>query len=46
VDISIKSDTLNLIEEKVGNSLESISRRNNFLKKTPMAQELRSTFGK
>lgn len=33
-DLNIKPESLNLIEEKVGNSLEHISIRNNFLNKT------------
>ena len=41
-DLNIKSDTLNLIEEKVGNSLECIGIGENFLKRTPMTQALRS----
>lgn len=41
-DLNIKLDTLNLIEEKVGNNLEIIVNGNNFLNRTPMVQELRS----
>ena len=41
-ELNIKSDTLNLIEEKVGNSLECIGIEENFLKRTPMTQALRS----
>ena len=33
---------MNLIEEKVGKSLELIGTRGNFLNRTPMAQALRS----
>jgi hypothetical protein len=40
---TIKPDTLNLIEEKVGKSLEHIGTGGNFLNRTPMAQALRST---
>jgi hypothetical protein len=36
-------DTLNLIEGKVGNGLEHICIRDNFLNRIPMAQTLRST---
>ena len=38
-----KTDTLNLIEEKVGNSLEFIGIGKDFLNRTPLAQTLRST---
>jgi hypothetical protein len=37
---------LNLIEEKVGKSLEHISMGKNFLNRTPMAHALRSTIDK
>jgi hypothetical protein len=42
-DLIIKPDTLNLIEEKVGNSLKGIGTGENFLTRTPMVQDLRST---
>jgi hypothetical protein len=42
-DQNIKQDTLNLIEEKVGNSLECIGTGDNFMNRTPIAQALRST---
>ena len=42
-DLNIKPNTLNLIEEKVGKSLEHIGTGGKFLKRTPMAQALRST---
>ena len=41
-DLKIKPDTLNLIEEKVGNSLECMDRGGIFLDRTLMAQALRS----
>jgi hypothetical protein len=41
-DLNIKPDTLNLIEGKVGKSLELIGTGGNFLNRTPMAQTLRS----
>ena len=41
-DLNIKPDTLNLIEEKVGKSLELIGTGENFLNTTPMVQTLRS----
>ena len=43
-DIYIKPDTLNLIEEKVGKSLEHICTGENFLNKTPMTYALRSRY--
>jgi hypothetical protein len=45
-DLNIKPDTLNLIEEKVGNSFESIGKVEIFLNRIPMAQALRSTIDK
>jgi hypothetical protein len=41
-DLNIKPDTLNLIEEKVGKSLELIGTEGNFLNRTPMVHTLRS----
>jgi hypothetical protein len=40
-DLNIKPDTLNLIEENVGKSLELIGTGGNFLNRTPMAHALR-----
>ena len=45
-DLNIKLDKLNLIEEKVGKSLELIGTGGNFLNRTPMAHALRSTTDK
>ena len=45
-DLNIKRDTLNLIEEKVGNSLQHIGMEDNFLNRTPVLQALRSTINK
>jgi hypothetical protein len=45
-NLNIKPYTLNLTEEKVGSSLESISTGDNFLNRTPMAQALKSTIHK
>ena len=42
-DLNTKPDTLNLIEEKLGKSLKLIGRGKNFLNRTPVAQDLRST---
>jgi hypothetical protein len=44
--LNIKLETLNLIEEKVGNSLKHIGTGHKFLNRTPMAQALRSTIDK
>jgi hypothetical protein len=41
-DLNIKPNTLNLIEEKVGKSMELIGTGVNFLNITPMAHALRS----
>jgi hypothetical protein len=45
-DLNIKLDTLNLIEEKVGNTLEHIGTGDNFLNITQVAQVLRLTIDK
>jgi hypothetical protein len=44
-DLNIKLDTLNLIEEKVRDTLEYIGTGDNFLNRTPMAQALQTTIG-
>ena len=45
-DLKIKTDKLNLIEEKVGKSLELIETWRNFLMRTPIAYALRSRIDK
>jgi hypothetical protein len=45
-NLNIKSGTLNLIEEKVGKSLELIGTGEKFLNRTPVAHALRSRFDK
>ena len=45
-DLNIKLDTLNLIEEKVRNSLECIGTGDGFLKRIQTAQALTSTLDK
>ena len=45
-DLNIKLYTLNLIEEKVGNSLEFISKGKDFLIRIPLIQALKSTISK
>jgi hypothetical protein len=40
INLNIKQDTLHLVEEKLGKSLEPIGTGGNFLNKTPMAQAL------
>jgi hypothetical protein len=45
-DVNIKLCILNLIEEKVRNSLEYIGTGNNFLNRKPIAQALRSRINK
>ena len=45
-DLNIKPDTLHLIEEKVGKSLECIGTGGNFLNTTPMTLALRSKIDK
>ena len=41
-DLNVKPDTLNLIEDKVGDSLELIGTGDNILNRRPVVQELRS----
>jgi len=45
-NLHIKPDTLKLIEEKVGKSLEYMGTGENFLNRTPMAYVLRSRIDK
>jgi len=45
-DLHVKPDTLKLIEEKAGKSLEHMGTGEIFLNKTPMAYVLRSTIDK
>jgi hypothetical protein len=45
-DFNIKPNTLTLIEEKVGKSLELIDTGGNFLNRTPMVHALRSRIDK
>ena len=44
-DFNIKPDTLNVIEEKVGKSLQLVVTRGNFQNRNPMAHALRSKIG-
>jgi hypothetical protein len=44
--LNIKKDTLNLIDEKIGNSFQHTSIGENFLNRTPIPQALRSTINK
>lgn len=41
-----RSDTLNVIEEKVGTILEHSGTREDFLNRVPVAQALKPTFNK
>ena len=45
-DLNVRPDTLNLIEESVGNSLELIDTGEDVLKWTPLVQALRPTINK
>ena len=45
-DLHIKPDTLNLIEEKLGESFEHMGTGDKFLNRTPMAYALRSRIDK
>jgi hypothetical protein len=42
-DLHIKPDTVNLLEEKLGRNLEHFGTGEKFVKRTPMAQALRSS---
>jgi hypothetical protein len=46
LNLNLKPDALNLIEEKAGKSLELIGTGGYFLNRTPMAHTLRSTIDK
>jgi hypothetical protein len=45
-DLNTKSETLNMIEEEVGNSIKCISTEDSFLNRTPIMQALRLTTNK
>jgi len=45
-DLNVKLHTLHLIEQKVGNSLETVGTGDNFLNRTPMAQAERTAINK
>ena len=45
-EFHIKPDTLNLIEEKVGESLEYMGKKEIFLNRTPMSYALRTRINK
>ena len=45
-DLNIKPDSLNLIEKKVGKSLELIGTGRNFLNRTAMVHAIRSAIDK
>jgi hypothetical protein len=45
-DLHVKPETLNLIEEKVGKSLEHMGTGEKFLNRTPMACDVSSRINK
>jgi hypothetical protein len=45
-DLNIRPQTLNLVQERVGNTLELIGIGKNFLNGTPAAQQLRDSIDK
>ena len=45
-DLNVNPDTLNLIEEKVGNSLELSGTDNDFLNRSQLVQALRQTINR
>jgi hypothetical protein len=45
-DLNIKPETLKIVQERAGNTLELMSIGNNFLNRTRMVQQLRERIGK
>jgi hypothetical protein len=45
-DLNIRPETLKLVQERTGNSLETIGMGKQFLSRTPAAQEQRERMGK
>jgi hypothetical protein len=45
-DFNIRPETLKLVQRRVGNTLEQIGIGNNFLNRTPIAQQLRKKYYK
>lgn len=45
-DLNVKPDTLDVKEENVGNKVELIGTREDFMNRTPLAQALRSNTSK
>jgi hypothetical protein len=45
-DLNVKSETVKLIQEKVGNTLNHVGMGNNFMKRIQIAQQLRQSIDK
>jgi hypothetical protein len=45
-DLNIRPETLKLLQESIENTLEHMGIGNNFLNRTPMAQQLRQKMDK
>jgi hypothetical protein len=45
-DLNVRSETVKLIQEKIGNTLDHIGIGNNFMNRTPIAQQLRESIDK
>jgi hypothetical protein len=45
-DLNIRPETLRLVQERTGNTLEVISKGKDFLSRTPAAQQLRERMDK
>jgi mitochondrial fission protein ELM1 len=45
-DLNIRPETLKLVQERAGNTLEAIGIAKNFLSRTPAAQQLRERMDK
>jgi hypothetical protein len=45
-DLNARSETVKLIQEKIGNTLDHTGIQNNLMNRTPIAQQLRESFDK
>jgi hypothetical protein len=45
-DLDVRSETVKVIREKIGNTLDHIDIGNNFMNGTPIAQQLRESIDK
>jgi hypothetical protein len=45
-DLNVRPETLKLLQENIGKTLENVDRGNYFLNRTPVAQEIRVSIDK